>query len=506
MLYINLLIIFLFAAATMISWRKPDEWLLKLEKRRHSLYVFYPLSDYILRKTGLYNRLSGKRDISKCPGALYNNVRPELAYRIFWCKRLSSVFVILAAFNLLSVLSVLSSASYSGLVNGKYIKRPEHGEGKANIELQVKMVNNEDTADSENLEEYGPYSLELAVNEQGYTEKELENVFQKAYEYLKSKVLGNNVSFDLIYDKLNFIKSIPGTSITVKWIPDNYRLIQTDGSLNNEDIASEGIWTNVTVILTYDPGNNRQSREYVMSFRIMPKQYGDEELLQNELRQKLEQADKDTFEDPSLELPQQLSGYKLIWKEPKKKNSAVLPVLGIILAAAAWIGGDKELEKKLKKRKEQMLVDYPEIINKFTLLINAGMTIKQAWLRIADDYEKLTAEDESYKRYAYDEIVFSARELRLGVAESHVYEQYGKRAGLIQYIKFSSLLCQNLKKGTKGLTQQLMYEAQEAFEERKENAKRLGETASTRLLLPMMAMLLIVLLMIMIPAFMSFRI
>jgi hypothetical protein len=44
----------------------------------------------------------------------------------------------------------------------------------------------------------------------------------------------------------------------------------------------------------------------------------------------------------------------------------------------------------------------------------------------------------------------------------------------------------------------------EAFEERKEAAKRLGEEAATKLLIPMMIMLIIVFLMILVPAFWSF--
>lgn len=506
MLYINLVILILFIAAILLSWHKPEEWLLKLDKKKHSLYIFYPVSHLILSKTNLYKILSKKKDITKYIKALYMNTKPELVIRLFWCRRVSAVLIILVAFNLLSLFSILSANGYSYLVNSKYIKRPEYGEGKTSIELQVKMINDEKSADKEKQQEYGPYNLVIPVNEQSYTEEELKQIFPKAYEYLKTKVLGDNTSTDLIYSSLNFIKTIPGTSISVKWMPDNYKLIRSDGSLINEDISSEGIWTNVTVILTYDLNNRKQSKEYVMSFKILPMQYGEEELLQKKLKEKLEQADDNTREDTYLELPEELSDYRLIWGENIKGNSITLLILGIILAVIAWISGEWELGKKLKQRKEQMLIDYPEIINKFTLLINAGMTIKQAWLKIADDYERITSGKGNKKRYAYDEILTTAHELKLGVPEYESYEQYGKRTGLIQYIKFTSLINQNLKKGTKGFTQQLMYEAEEAFEDRKEIAKRLGETAGTRLLGPMMVMLVIVLLMIMIPAFLSFKI
>lgn len=53
-------------------------------------------------------------------------------------------------------------------------------------------------------------------------------------------------------------------------------------------------------------------------------------------------------------------------------------------------------------------------------------------------------------------------------------------------------MSQNLRKGTKGLSELLKLESIQAFEERKARAKRLGEEAGTKLLLPMFLMLVVV--------------
>jgi hypothetical protein len=58
-------------------------------------------------------------------------------------------------------------------------------------------------------------------------------------------------------------------------------------------------------------------------------------------------------------------------------------MFGIAASLLVWRAMDHELESKMRQRKEQLLSDYPEIINKFTLLVNAGMTIRQAWFRIS---------------------------------------------------------------------------------------------------------------------------
>ena len=63
-----------------------------------------------------------------------------------------------------------------------------------------------------------------------------------------------------------------------------------------------------------------------------------------------------------------------------------------------------------------------------------------------------------------------------------------------------------MKRGTKGLAAFFEQEEAQALEERKNLAKKYGEEAGTKLLGPMMILLLVIMLMIMIPAFMSFMV
>ena len=91
------------------------------------------------------------------------------------------------------------------------------------------------------------------------------------------------------------------------------------------------------------------------------------------------------------------------------------------------------------------------------------------------------------------------------VTELESYEQFGKRCGLKAYRKLAALLTQNLRKGSKGLSELLRTEADQAFEERKAAAKKRGEEAGTKLLLPMFMMLSMVLLIVIVPAFLSIQ-
>ena len=96
--------------------------------------------------------------------------------------------------------------------------------------------------------------------------------------------------------------------------------------------------------------------------------------------------------------------------------------------------------------------------------------------------------------------------MKSGIPEAECYERFGSRCGLQLYLKFGSLLSQNLKKGTKGLRDVLYTESAVAFENRKREARKKGEEAGTKLLVPMFMMLGDVLLIVVVPAFLSMRV
>lgn len=502
MLIVNIVIFLIFIIGMLISTKRKPNWIKDIDKKEHKLYHLYPLSELLLCKTGLEKILHRRNQITDSIKALYVTNKPELLQKLFWCSRISLVLTVLILFNLLSLFGQLNNNSSSLLKEGKYILRPDFGEGDKQVKLKVVV----EKAGNKDVTESGVNSstqeVRLKVEERSYSQEELTIIMKEATKFLKTKVLGENESSEYVSENLVFCNTIPGTSITVDWHPKNYSLIQSDGTILNEDIQKEGVRTSVTAILNY----REQQEEYMMSFKIMPKEYSDMEVLRQKLVEEINESAKESEDEAYLELPDTLEQYHLKWEGKKENNGLMLLLIGVILAIVFWIFGDKDLEKQMKLRKEQMLLDYPEIINKFTLLVNAGMTVKQAWNKIGEDYKVKIQQKHFKKHYAYEEMLTTSHELKLGLPENLAYEQYGRRIGLISYIKFGSLISQNLKKGNKGFTELLMKEAIEAFEDRKEIAKRLGEEAGTKLLVPMLLMLIIVFLMIMIPAFWSFRI
>ncbi|MDR0220283.1 MAG: hypothetical protein LBI54_02635, partial [Lachnospiraceae bacterium] len=122
--------------------------------------------------------------------------------------------------------------------------------------------------------------------------------------------------------------------------------------------------------------------------------------------------------------------------------------------------------------------------------------------RVAYDYTQRPAGTKT--KYVYEEMLHSVREMENGVPEREVYEHFGKRVGIAKYRKLTGLFCNHLQKGNSNLLRVLRDEVELALDDRKKAARAIGEEMSTKLLLPMMMMLSIVMIMIMVPAFQMF--
>jgi len=179
--------------------------------------------------------------------------------------------------------------------------------------------------------------------------------------------------------------------------------------------------------------------------------------------------------------------------------------LFLLLTLLATVGiyflKDKDLHDEWQKRKNAMRMSYPMILNKFVLYLGAGMTVRGSFLKIAQDWQK---KGDLEGGEIYLEMSYACNELHAGVSESLVYQRFGQRTGLEEYTKLAAMLSQNLKKGNATLLTRLQEESEKAQKEHMHMKKKMGEEAQTKLLVPMIMMMTIVMLLVILPAFSSF--
>lgn len=222
--------------------------------------------------------------------------------------------------------------------------------------------------------------------------------------------------------------------------------------------------------------------------------------LDEKIAQAVSEYNQEKSEPDRYYLPASLDGEAVAWTQPWDTSGAVLAALCVVGACCIPVQKQRAKEQRRQKRFQQMLLDYPGLITRLALLIEAGMTVRRAFEKIALDYKRKKKD----KRYVYEELLKSYCEMESGVMEEQAYENFGKRCGHPKYRTLSTLLIQNLKKGNRQLLDILEKESAEAFEERKRYARVQGEAAATKLLLPMVLMLFIVLIILIVPACMSF--
>lgn len=367
------------------------------------------------------------------------------------------------------------------------VSRNSQGQGEREEKLKVQI------GDTEEM-------MTVTVGEQEYTQEQLDKVFREAGEQLEKLVLGENESLDEVRSSLNLVSSIPDTGISVSWEVDEHETMNLQGELKTENLTDEGTLVKLTAVLSY----KEETAEAAFFARLYPPRLNQTEKLLKRLDEEIGRMDEETKEDEYLSLPSNVDGIPVIWKYGRNFRALGLMLMG---AAAALFLYAAELEKQKNRKKErevQMALDYPQMVSKLTLYLGAGMTVRKAWYRIAEDYE--LQKEEKGKREVYEEMLYTMHEIQGGGSEGECYEKFGERCALPAYKKFGAMLSQNLKKGTKGLAPLLKQEADNAFEERKSLAKRLGEEAGTRMLLPMFLMLAVVLVIIVVPAFFSIQI
>lgn len=158
---------------------------------------------------------------------------------------------------------------------------------------------------------------------------------------------------------------------------------------------------------------------------------------------------------------------------------------------------DIKLRNKVVKRRLEIQLEFPDFVNKLTLLLNAGLTISKAWEKIAVESKK---ED-----CFYQEVSKTITEMKAGKNELAAYSDFAKRAKSPEISRMMSMIIQNTKKGGTDLVLSLRLQSDECWEMRKNVVRRLGEEASTKLLFPMMIMFFAIIIIVVTPAIISMQ-
>ena len=371
------------------------------------------------------------------------------------------------------------------------IERNAYGGGakKENIRIQ---------ADGEFLDE-----VEIEVSEQRYEGTDLEEMFQRCISKIEKDMLGSNQNLNHVETDLHLMKSIADEPVDIAWELDDYQVMNIYGEIDTEQVVESGTTVNLKAIITYREDETKQQLcEYTVT--IYPETLPEEKELVQKIENTIEERNFQSQENKKLLLPTNVDGKRIQYFRKMNDRGFILIIMAVLTGVLLYVQGIQNKGQELQKRKQQMLQDYPEILNQLTLFLGAGMTMKRAWKKVVTDYD--AGKKNRGIRYAYEEMKTAMREMESGFSEVESYERFGKRCDCQEYVRFGALVSQNIRKGSKGLLDVLHLEAIQAFENRKARARMLGEEAGTKLLIPMFIMMMEVFVIVIVPAFLTMQI
>jgi len=375
---------------------------------------------------------------------------------------------------LFGIAGVLEERRERGVIS---VIRPEFGEGSREVMVMANVSDEE-------------LPITLNVGERVPDEEQIDHFFEVRYMQAVGEILGENADFDHVQHDLNLISGMAdGTEI--EWTISDTALMNIMGELS-DDIDEDG--EELTLIMTMSYAG--YSRSFEICATVFKKHISVEfsQELSDYVNEAISQDDEDC-----VKLPQTYNESELSYEDPQDNTFSWLMALSLIAAILVWIVRDNRLENAYKKRNLELMIDYPQIVSKLSILFSAGLAIPTAWDRLVRDYEYSLGLGER-SRFGYEEMRITALEMKNTGYREGIFENFGKRCDSYSYRKLGSILDQSMKLGTVNLSTYMQQEAAQAFELRKQTANRIGEEAGTKLLFPMMLLFALVLVMVVVPA------
>lgn len=172
-------------------------------------------------------------------------------------------------------------------------------------------------------------------------------------------------------------------------------------------------------------------------------------------------------------------------------NDILASLVMVMFAGLAYYYFGTLTTTKILQRSEKLLSDFSEAVSMLALLTNAGLTLREAWREVA----------RSGDTELYREMQITVQDMDNGMRESEAFSQFGVRCVIPEIKKFTSTIAQALVRANSEVAAMLQNQSREVWATKKQKVRRQGEIAASKLLIPMMLMLIGILVMVVIPIF-----
>lgn len=157
--------------------------------------------------------------------------------------------------------------------------------------------------------------------------------------------------------------------------------------------------------------------------------------------------------------------------------------------------GRYEIRQKRKEKEKRIQFVYPNVLQKLTIFLGAGLSLQAAWERVVISGNK--------KEPLIEEMERTRIQMRHGMSPQEALRQFGERLHSQELRHLTSMLCRNLRRGDEFLLDHLKEMNHEAWESHKKRVRIQSAEAETKFLIPMFIMLIVILLIVLTPALLT---
>lgn len=390
--------------------------------------------------------------------------------------------IILAAI-LISLLGIIAGIVYDSSLKNMEItklKRPESYENAKAVNFGVEVSGIDD-------EEQLKYTGQIEAKK--IAEDEIQNFLNKTLDQIEKSMFREGESGDRVLTGVNIPSSLQKNPINISFSTSESGVLLENGDINF-DLVKEKQLITVKLLASYES----REAERNIDITLFPKLMTEEERIRLAVKDEMDKL-LAGGENEIIEIPDEVEGHGVKVFIPKEEITGSIAGFTLLLIICLFVGFNENNKKKIKDREEELKNGYTEFVGRFVILLGAGLSVSAVW-------KKLEAGFASNKSLN-EEIRLTLWETANGKTEREAYENFGRRIGGTQYAKLVSVITQSLKLGSGQLLARLEAELEAAMFERRNEAKVMGEMADTKLLMPMMLQLVLIMLIIMVPALMA---
>lgn len=332
------------------------------------------------------------------------------------------------------------------------------------------------------------YELEVQPTE--YTEQEFFDQAQEVNAWLSTAILGNNISAECITDDLHLPDRDKTNCFEIQWQSQNPDLITSYGKIE-WDLLTEDVV--VVMVATVSYLDYSVEFEYPVYIRLYS---SEEEKRLSSVQALIKSLELDNRTNSFFVLPDKSQDVEISLGHNKDNPALKWVLLGGILCVVIVIMQRYQLEESIKKRDKELNAMYSGFVSRICVLLGTGLTLRGCMDQIAYELRGPST--------LKQELLYMVHELKMGKDETATYTAFASRIGIPIYARLMNHITQNLRVGTQNLIHVLDEEVGISLEMRNEYMKKRGEEVSTKLLFPMMVLLLVVMFIVMFPAMHNF--